>query len=324
MADDNRVTRDADFLGHGDADPDRLVADFREIMAIESDDGLVFDIAALAATAIRGEMEYGGVRLKTAAYLEKTRIPVAIDIGFGDAMADATQRLDYPTLLDFPVPQVRSYPPATVIAEKYHAMVALGVLNGRMKDYYDLWAIPRAIDISDEDLDAAIRVTFERRGTPIPDERPPGLSAEMAGDQGKQKAMACLCRIARTRRCFVGIPHRSGLGTGRPVMRADRCAKRRMKYDIRQSSREAPLIPQFLLARVHHSATIWHGSSQRGQNWGSFSTTRKEIYLISTSYDPYIGPSSATNLSKSLKYLHIFGDLGCRAISLMNSNPLKL
>lgn len=187
VADDNRVTRDADFLGHGDSDPDRLVADFREIMAIDSDDGLAFDIDALAATVIREEMEYGGVRLKTAAYLEKTRIPVTIDIGFGDAMADATQRLDYPTLLDLPVPQVRSYPPATVIAEKFQAMVALGVLNGRMKDYYDLWAIPRALDIFDDDLDAAIRATFERRGTPIPNERPPGLSAEMVDDEGKQR-----------------------------------------------------------------------------------------------------------------------------------------
>lgn len=98
-------------------------------------------------------------------------------------MADATQRLDYPALLDFPAPQVRSYPPATVIAE----MVALGVLNGRMKDYYDLWAIPRAIDIPTNDLDAAIRATFERRRTPIPKERPPGLSVEMFGDEGKQR-----------------------------------------------------------------------------------------------------------------------------------------
>lgn len=187
VADDNRVTRDADFLGHGDADPDRLIADFGEIMAIESDDGLAFDIDALAATVIREEMEYGGVRLKTAAYLERTRIPVTIDIGFGDAMADAAQRLDYPTLLDLPAPQVRSYPPATVIAEKFQAMVALGVLNGRMKDYYDLWAIPRAIDISADDLDAAISATFERRRTLIPKERPPGLSVEMFGDEGKQR-----------------------------------------------------------------------------------------------------------------------------------------
>jgi len=184
--DDNRVTRDADFLGYGDANPDKLVADFRAIMQIDGDDGLVFDADALVARAIREEMEYGGVRLKTAAYLERTRIPVTIDIGFGDALADAAQQLDYPTLLDLPVPHIRSYPPATVIAEKFQAMVALGVLNGRMKDYYDLWAIPRNLEIASEDLDVAIRATFERRGTPIPTERPPGLSAEMMEDETKQ------------------------------------------------------------------------------------------------------------------------------------------
>ncbi len=185
--DDNRVTRDADFLGYGDANPDKLVADFRAIMQIEGDDGLVFDADGLVATAIREEMEYGGVRLKTAAYLERTRIPVTIDIAFGDALADAAQQLDYPTLLDLPVPHIRSYPPATVIAEKFQAMVALGVLNGRMKDYYDLWAIPRSLEIASEDLDVAIRATFERRGTPIPTERPPGLSAEMMEDETKQR-----------------------------------------------------------------------------------------------------------------------------------------
>ncbi|HEX7854594.1 MAG TPA: nucleotidyl transferase AbiEii/AbiGii toxin family protein [Sphingobium sp.] len=183
----NRVTRDADFLGYGDADPDRLVTDFREIMTMEGEDGLVFDVDTLSASIIREDMEYGGVRLKTAAYLERTRIPVTIDIGFGDAVADATQRLDYPTLLDLPVPHIRSYPPATVIAEKFQAMVALGVLNGRMKDYYDLWAIPRAIDIVADELDAAIQATFERRGTDIPPERPAGLSSEISRDEAKQR-----------------------------------------------------------------------------------------------------------------------------------------
>ena len=102
-------------------------------------------------------------------------------------MVDAPQHLDYPTLLDLPAPQVRSYPPASVIAEKFQAMVALGVINGRMKDYYDLWAIPRAIEIAPDDLDAAIRATFERRETAIPSERPPGLSSEMSSDSAKQR-----------------------------------------------------------------------------------------------------------------------------------------
>jgi hypothetical protein len=187
LDDDNRVTRDADFLGHGDASGEKLIADFREIMSVEAEDGLRFDIDALNATDIREEMEYGGIRLRTTAYLEKTRIPITIDIGFGDALADASQQLEYPTLLDMPAPHIRAYPPATVIAEKFQAMVDLGVANGRMKDYYDLWAVPKSLEIADADLDAAIAATFERRGTPIPAERPPGLSAEMADDPDKQR-----------------------------------------------------------------------------------------------------------------------------------------
>lgn len=128
-------------------------------------------------------MEYGGFSLRTAAYLEKTRIPVTIDIGFGDAMADALHAIDYPTVLDLPAPHVREYPLARVIAEKFQAMVALG----RMKDYYGLGAIPRALKIADKDLDAAIKAMFERRRTPIPTERPAGLSAEMIADETKQR-----------------------------------------------------------------------------------------------------------------------------------------
>ena len=187
LDDDNRVTRDADFLGHGDADADKLVADFKEIMSVDVDDGLVFDVDNLSATAIREEMEYGGTRLKTVAYLEKTRIPITIDIGFGDAMADPTRQLNYPTLLDLPAPNIRTYPPATVIAEKFQAIVVLGIANGRMKDFYDLWAIPRSIDVPDEELDAALAATFARRDTVIPTERPAGLTPEMANDPNKQR-----------------------------------------------------------------------------------------------------------------------------------------
>lgn len=187
LDDDNRVTRDADFLGHGDADADQLVADFQEIMSVDVDDGLVFDVENLSATAIREEMEYGGTRLKTVSYLEKTRIPLTIDIGFGDAMADPTRQLDYPTLLDLPAPNIRAYPPATVIAEKFQAIVVLGIANGRMKDFYDLWAMPRSIDVPDEELDAALAATFARRETAIPTERPAGLTPEMADDPNKQR-----------------------------------------------------------------------------------------------------------------------------------------
>ena len=85
------------------------------------------------------------------------------------------------------LPQIRTYPPVTVIAEKFQAMVALGVANGRMKDYFDLWAIPRALSIVDEELDAAIQATFTRRQTSIPSDRPPSLSADFTNDETKQR-----------------------------------------------------------------------------------------------------------------------------------------
>ncbi|CDX52987.1 hypothetical protein MPL3365_170203 [Mesorhizobium plurifarium] len=208
---------------------------------MESDDGLAFDIDALTATVIREEMEYGGVRLKTAAYLERTRIPITIDIGFGEAMADATQRLDYPTLLDFPAPQVRSYPPATVIAEKLQAMVALGALKGRMKDYYDLWAIPRAIDISADDLDAAIRASGRprirsREITSRPPREGEGLlHCEIEGDArlgaggGGSYApfpgLVCVLRLSAVS-SIEGIQNARGIDQSRSRVQSDRHAKR--------------------------------------------------------------------------------------------------
>ena len=184
---DNRETRDADFLGFGEADVKTIKDVFTEIMAITSDDGLDFDTGALTATAIREEMEYGGIRLKTNAYIERTRIPVTLDIAFGDALSDASHTIDFPSLLGMERPRIRAYPPEQVIAEKFQAVVALGLVNGRMKDFYDLWAIPKAMPVDEQELTAAIAVTFERRATPIPVECPAGLSAVMAEDAAAQR-----------------------------------------------------------------------------------------------------------------------------------------
>lgn len=182
----NRETRDADFLGFGRSDQENLKGVFAEIMTLEVDDGLAFDIGGLKAARIREEMEYDGVRLRTTALLERTRIPITIDIGFGDVLASETPLTDYPSMLNMEIPRIRTYPPVAVIAEKFQALVALGVINGRMKDYFDLWAIPQALDISDLDLDAAIKATFERRRTPIPSDCPPGLSEAFLKDASKQ------------------------------------------------------------------------------------------------------------------------------------------
>jgi len=184
--DPGRFTQDVDFLVFGHDDEERLLADFIEILGQEAQDGLTFDIEEMSATPIRDDQVYGGMRLKTTAYLNKTKIPIVIDLGFGDAITAPDYEIDYGSLLDMPSATVRAYSPETVIAEKFQAVIALGIVNGRMKDYYDLYAIPRAVDIADGNLARAIASTFVRRETDLPADRPPGLSAEFTGDAAKQ------------------------------------------------------------------------------------------------------------------------------------------
>lgn len=183
--DSGRFTRDIDFLSFGAEDAATLKKTIAEILAIDVGDGLAFDGTSLSAAPIREDQVYGGMRLKTTAYLEKTRIPITIDVGFGDALGNPDYTLDYGSLLDFPSASVRAYSPETVIAEKFQAVVALGIINGRMKDYYDLWALPKAVDLDLDDLAGSIEKTFERRQTEVPKERPPGLSHAFATDATK-------------------------------------------------------------------------------------------------------------------------------------------
>jgi hypothetical protein len=81
-----------------------------------------------------------------------------------------------------PAASIRAYPPATVVAEKFHALVSLGLVNSRMKDYYDLWAILGSQSIDESELDKAIRATFARRETDIPAETPAGLTTQFSTD----------------------------------------------------------------------------------------------------------------------------------------------
>jgi predicted nucleotidyltransferase component of viral defense system len=185
FAEPHRATRDVDLLGFGDATEDALLETFREIMAVEVDDGVIFDLKGLRIEPIREGLEYGGSRLRTTAALSGARIPITVDIGFGDAVAPGIEDIDLPVLLDMPSPHLRAYPPETVIAEKFHAMVMLGRANSRMKDYYDVWMLLNAIDLEPERLRQAIVATFARRGTLIPAEAPDGLSDAFASDAGK-------------------------------------------------------------------------------------------------------------------------------------------
>ena len=171
-----------------------LLATFREIMAVEVDDGVNFNLKGLRIEAIREEVEYGGSRLRTTATLAGARIPITVDIGFGDAVEPGVEDIDLPVLLDMPSPHLRAYPPETVIAEKFHAMVVLGRANSRMKDYYDVWMLTGAFEIDPERLRRAIGATFARRRTAMPVEVPDGLSDGFSADPGKQRQWDAFAR----------------------------------------------------------------------------------------------------------------------------------
>lgn len=182
-----RPTRDVDFLGYGDASPKAVTAVFREVCAVSVEpDGLSFIASSVRATEIRDRQEYGGVRVKLTAMLGKARVPLQVDVAFGDAVTPRAEEATFPPLLDFPAPRVRAYPTASVVAEKFQAMVALGIANTRMKDFYDLYRLSETQEFDGETAAAAIRATFKRRGTAVPSDIPPGLSEVFAGDADKQ------------------------------------------------------------------------------------------------------------------------------------------
>ena len=182
-----RPTRDLDLLGHGDPDPAMVAASIRSICSVEvPDDGVVFDVAGVEAAPIRDEDEYPGVRVRTGATIAGARLPIQLDVGFGDVIPPEAIEIEYPALLDAPAPILRAYPPETVVAEKTEAIVSLGIANSRMKDFYDLWMIAQTFAFEGDNLANAIRRTFERRRTPLPEQVPVGLSDSFALEREAQ------------------------------------------------------------------------------------------------------------------------------------------
>ena len=194
----HRATRDLDLLGVGDPNPDAIAAIFRALCGAQvHDDGLEFDRGSVSVRRIKEEQEYEGVRVELLARLGVAKIPVQVDVGFGDAVTPKPAVLEFPTLLDSRAPMVRTYPRETVVAEKLHAMVVLGMANSRMKDFYDVWLLARRFEFAGETLAAAVGTTFDRRRTPVPEVLPLALSNAFSADEGKQKQWAAFIRRSK-------------------------------------------------------------------------------------------------------------------------------
>lgn len=196
----HRPTRDVDFLAYGDVSHDAIMATFRVVCSADVEpDGLAFHADSIRVEPIRDQQEYGGIRVTLVAMLGTARIPLQIDIGVGDAVTPDPRVATFPTLLDLPAPRVRAYPAETVIAEKFQAMVALGIANTRMKDFYDVWLLSEKHQFDGVTLASAIAATFARRGTPLPADTPLALSEHFAHDQAKQAQWRAFIERGRLR-----------------------------------------------------------------------------------------------------------------------------
>jgi hypothetical protein len=185
-AESYRPTRDLDLLGQGVSDVGSGKI-FAEVCSqIVEDDGLTFLPDTIRAERIGDDEAYEGVRVLVEARLGDARIPLQIDVGFGDAIVPATQELNYPTMLAFPVPRLHAYPKESVVAEKFEAVVKLGMANSRMKDFYDLWVLAQRFTFESTVLGEAIEATFETRGTALPASSPLALTADFYKLPAKQ------------------------------------------------------------------------------------------------------------------------------------------
>ena len=180
-----RPTKDIDFLAKMPNSVDSVVAVVKDVCLQDVDpDGLAFDVDSIEGRRIKEDADYEGVRVTFLGYLQKSRVNMQIDLGFGDVVVPGAMMIEYPTILDHDAPKLRGYSRETTVAEKFEAMIKLGQINSRIRDFFDIWLLFRQFDFDGPVLARAMQETFSNRGTAIkPD--PVALTATFASDPSK-------------------------------------------------------------------------------------------------------------------------------------------
>jgi len=192
-----RPTMDIDLLGKIENNTENIKEIMSECCYIKINDGVDFDVASIAAETIRQESDYQGVRVTAKGSLGSIRLYLQIDIGFGDVVIPEPVEIELPQLLDFGKPVLMGYTPESTIAEKFQAMVVLDMVNTRMKDFYDIWLLSETLDLDIINLTAAIRETFARRHTSLPDSIPTVLTPAFTSDETKKMQWQAFLRKNR-------------------------------------------------------------------------------------------------------------------------------
>lgn len=165
-----RATSDIDLLAKNISNDITEIGEvFKKIFSIECDDAIRYDLETLKVKSITGFKEYYGVNVSVFAYLDRTRIPVSVDIGFGDIICPDKVKMIFPVLLDMEQPEIYAYSISSVVAEKFEAIVSLGDANSRYKDFYDIYMLAGRYDIDGMELSESMRETFAHRGTGFED-----------------------------------------------------------------------------------------------------------------------------------------------------------
>jgi hypothetical protein len=201
-----RPTRDIDLLGRMDSKVTAVVPVFKDVcnQPVESD-GLIFHADSVAGQATKEDADYAGVRVTLPATLQNSRIAMQIDVGFGDVLTPAAVVTEYPTILDLPAPRLNGYCRETVVAEKFQAMVKLGLVNSRMKDFYDIWVLSQQFDFDGSVLSNAITRTFAHRETQIL-AAPTALTPAFGADSQKQTQWRAFLRKTRLTDAPAALP----------------------------------------------------------------------------------------------------------------------
>lgn len=165
-----RATRDVDLLARNMSNNvEDMKKIFENIFSIESDDALQYDLDTLNVIDITEFKEYHGVNVFIMAYLDRTKVPVSIDIGFGDIVYPDRVKMEFPVLFYMEIPRIYAYSISSVISEKFEAIVSLGDANSRYKDFYDIYILADRYDLEGAELKEAVKETFEHRDTGFDD-----------------------------------------------------------------------------------------------------------------------------------------------------------
>lgn len=197
-----RPTKDVDLLGRTKNTVANLVSIVQQVCIEQVEpDGMQFDPTIAVGTTINEDAEYNGIRVKFIGLLGVARATMQIDVGFGDAVVPNPVDIEVPTLLNFPAPKLLGYQRDTTIAEKFHAMVVLGTINGRMKDFYDIWLLAQTFSFEGEQLAQAVRATFAARTTEL--EREPVCLLDL-WFRGERRGPEALGGVSEEERAYCG------------------------------------------------------------------------------------------------------------------------